>query len=85
MGRRKHFTREGVLDKTIPVFWKHGFAETTVQDLERATGVSKSGLYAEFKDKEDLFIASMQRYLDVLMERETLTKQPWVGTMFKSF
>src|ERR1700683_2952798 len=28
MGRRKLFTREDVLDKAIPVFWKHGLAET---------------------------------------------------------
>src|ERR1700722_13886914 len=36
MGRRKLFTREDVLDKAIPVFWKHGLAETSVQDLEQA-------------------------------------------------
>jgi AcrR family transcriptional regulator len=76
MGRRKLFTREDVLDKAIPVFWKHGLAETSVQDLEQATGVRKSGLYAEFKDKEDLFVASMGQYLEVLMARGTLTKQP---------
>jgi AcrR family transcriptional regulator len=76
MGRRKQFTREDVLDKTIAVFWKHGLAETSVQDLELATGVHKSGLYAEFDDKEDLFVASMRQYLDVLMARGTMTKRP---------
>ena len=76
MGRRKLFTREDVLNKTIPVFWKHGLAETSVQDLEQATGVRKSGLYAEFKDKEDLFVASMRQYFDVLTARGALTKQP---------
>ena len=64
MGRRKLFTREDVLDKAIPVFWKHGLAETSVQDLEQATGVRKSGLYTEFKDKEDLFVESLRRYFD---------------------
>jgi len=62
MGRPKQFNREGVLDRAIPVFWKHGFANTTVQHLEEATGVNKSGLYSEFKDKEDLFLASLERY-----------------------
>ena len=61
MGRRKLFTREDVLDKAIPVFWKHGLAETSVQDLEEATGVRKSGLYTEFKDKEDLFVESLRQ------------------------
>jgi len=76
MGRRRQFTREDVLDKTIPVFWKHGLAETSVQDLELATGVNKSGLYAEFEDKDDLFVASMRQYLDALMARGTLTTAP---------
>jgi AcrR family transcriptional regulator len=76
MGRRRLFTREDVLNKAIPVFWKHGLAETSVQDLEQATGVRKSGLYAEFKDKEDLFVASMRQYFDVLVARGTLTKEP---------
>jgi len=85
MGRRKLFTREDVLDKAIPIFWEHGLAETSVQDLERATGVRKSGLYTEFKDKEDLFVESLRRYFDVLMERGYLTKQPLGWTNVESF
>jgi TetR/AcrR family transcriptional regulator, copper-responsive repressor len=85
MGRRKLFTREDVLDKAISVFWKHGFAETSLQDLERATGVRKSGLYTEFKDKEDLFVESMRRYFEVLMARGHLTKQPLGWTNVESF
>jgi hypothetical protein len=27
----------------MPVFWKRGFSDTSLQDLERATGVDKSG------------------------------------------
>ena len=50
MGRPKGFSREEVLEKAMPVFWRHGFADTTVQELERATGVNKSGLYTEFRD-----------------------------------
>ena len=54
MGRPKGFSREEVLEKAMPVFWKHGFADTSLQELEQATGVNKSGLYSEFRDKEDL-------------------------------
>jgi AcrR family transcriptional regulator len=75
MGRPKQFNREGVLDRAIPVFWKQGFANTTVQDLEEATGVNKSGLYSEFKDKEDLFLASLERYAQT-RGAEILTAQP---------
>src|SRR5258708_12638881 len=75
MGRPKQFNREGVLDRAIPVFWKHGFANTTLQHLEQATGVNKSGLYSEFKDKEDLFLASLERYAQT-RGAEILTAHP---------
>ena len=76
MGRSKNFSREDVLEKAIPVFWRRGFADTSLQDLERATGVNKSGLYAEFRDKEDIFVASLRHYLDSQEKRGLLTKEP---------
>ncbi len=76
MGRRKKFNRDDVLNRTIPVFWKHGLAETTVQDLEEATRVNKSGLYAEFQNKEDLFTESLRRYFEELQQTGTLTAKP---------
>jgi AcrR family transcriptional regulator len=77
MGRPKKFNREGVLDRAIPVFWKQGFANTTVQDLEQATGVNKSGLYTEFKDKEDLFLASLEHYASEELKRRPSEWMPW--------
>src|ERR1700677_1578177 len=76
MGRPKNFSREEVLEKAMPVFWKHGFADTTLQELERATGVNKSGLYTEFRDKEDLFVACLRHYLESQGKRGLLTKEP---------
>jgi TetR/AcrR family transcriptional regulator, copper-responsive repressor len=76
MGRPKGFSREEVLEKAMPVFWKHGFADTSLQDLERATGVNKSGLYKEFRDKEDLFVACLRHYLESQGKRGLLTKEP---------
>jgi TetR/AcrR family transcriptional regulator, copper-responsive repressor len=76
MGRPKNFRREEVLEKAIPVFWKRGFSDTSVQDLERATGVNKSGLYSEFRDKEDLFVESLRYYLATQEKRGLLTEEP---------
>ena len=76
MGRPKNFSREEVLEKAMPVFWKHGFADTSLQELERATGVNKSGLYTEFRDKEDLFVACLRHYLESQEKRGLLTKEP---------
>jgi AcrR family transcriptional regulator len=76
MGRPKNFSREQVLEKAMPVFWKHGFADTSLQNLEQATGVNKSGLYAEFRDKDDLFVACLRHYLESQEKRGFLTREP---------
>jgi len=76
MGRPKNFTRDAVLEKALPVFWRRGFADTSLQELEKTTGVNKSGLYAEFKDKEDLFVQSLRYYLERLEKQALLTAEP---------
>src|SRR5277367_5698236 len=85
MGRPKGFNREEVLEKAMPVFWKHGFADTSLQDLERATGVNKSGLYTEFRDKEDLFVACLRHYLESQEKRGFLTREPLGWKNVESF
>ncbi len=76
MGRPKNFNREGVLEKALPVFWRRGFADASLHELEVATGVNKSGLYAEFEDKEDLFVQSLRYYLENVEKRGLLTTEP---------
>ena len=60
MGRPKNFSREEVLEKAMPVFWAHGFSDTSLQDL----------------DKEDLFVACLRHYLESQEKRGLLTKEP---------
>jgi AcrR family transcriptional regulator len=76
MGRPKGFTREDVLTKAITLFWEKGLSDTTLQDLERVTGVNKSGLYAEFKNKDDIFLESLRYYLDTRGGDDILSMEP---------
>ena len=76
MGRPKKFSRKGVLEKALPVFWRRGFADASLHELEQATGVNKSGLYSEFEDKEDLFTQSLRYYLESLEKKGLLTAEP---------
>jgi TetR/AcrR family transcriptional regulator, copper-responsive repressor len=76
MGRSKKVSRDEVLEKAMSVFWKHGFSDTSLQDLEQATRMNKSGLYTEFRDKEDLFVACLRRYLESQDKRGLLTREP---------
>ena len=76
MGRPRKFSREGVLQKALPVFWKYGFDHTTLPELELATGVNKSGLYSEFESKEELFVACLRYYLETRTGGAILTTKP---------
>ena len=76
MGRPKNFNRTEVLEKAMPLFWKRGFADTGLQDLEKATGVNKSGLYTEFKNKEDIFLESLRHYSLTRKGRGLLSELP---------
>lgn len=85
MGRPKKYDRDDVLKKSLQVFWQRGFADTGLQDLEKATGVNKSGLYAEFKDKEDIFLSSLRYYYASRGGGEILNKEPLGWNNIESF
>lgn len=87
MGRPKKYERDAVLKEAMQLFWRRGFAGTGLQDLEKVTGVNKSGLYAEFKGKEDIFLESL-RYYYANRGDEILMRKPlgWhnIENFFKS-
>src|SRR5258708_14361440 len=76
IGRPKQFSRAEVMEKSIPLFWEHGFADTSLADLEAATGVNRSGLYTEFRDKEDLFLASLGHCIETSGLTNMLATKP---------
>lgn len=85
MGRKKQFSRAGVVEAAIPLFWERGFSGASLQDLEQATGVNRSGLYAEFRGKEDLFVASLEHYLSQRLAGNGLAAQPPGGRNIEHF
>src|SRR5882762_2776634 len=85
IGRPKQFSRAEVMQKSIPVFWWQGFANTSLADLEAATGVNRSGLYTEFRDKEDLFLASLGHYIATSGLTEGLATEPFGWTNVEKY
>lgn len=63
MGRPRAFTEHVVLNQAMQVFWSHGYAGTSIQNLVDATGVNRASLYATFGDKEQLFLAALDHYV----------------------
>jgi AcrR family transcriptional regulator len=76
MGRPKIYDRDELLNATIQLFWEKGLAETTLADIEKCTGVNKSSIYSEFADKEDIFTASIEHYIQNNGVYELLSRSP---------
>jgi len=62
MPRRREFDEDEALEKAMHLFWKKGYADTSVRDLVAHTGVAHAGLYKAFGDKEHLFEAAVRKY-----------------------
>jgi TetR/AcrR family transcriptional repressor of nem operon len=66
MARPCAYDRDDLLRCATALFWERGFAGTSVDDVVRASGVSRSSLYAAFPNKGTLFLAALEHYLDTV-------------------
>lgn len=68
MARTKGFDLDEAVDKALEVFWAHGYAGTTPQQLVDALGIGRGSLYNAFTSKHALYERALRRYY----ERETV-------------
>lgn len=54
----------GVLEAALGVFARYGFRKTSMDEVARAAGVSRQGLYQQFANKEDLFRKTLEHSLN---------------------
>src|SRR2546425_12924520 len=64
----KAFEPAEALDRAMELFWRRGYAATPLDQLVRHTGASRYGLYATFGGKRDLFLTSLERYSQTVMD-----------------
>ena len=62
-------TRARILEAAEAVFADKGYHDAIVDDIGRATAISKGGLYFHFPSKEDLFFAVLDRMADRLVAK----------------
>ncbi|MEE2809426.1 MAG: TetR/AcrR family transcriptional regulator [Pseudomonadota bacterium] len=72
-GRRRSFDKSEVLDRLMSVFWEKGYAGTSMSDLTEATGLTKPSLYAAYGNKEAMYCAALDCYLQ-LQARDVYAK-----------
>jgi AcrR family transcriptional regulator len=52
--------RRKLMDAALTVFTRFGFRKASMDEVARAAGISRQGLYLHFATKEDLFRASVE-------------------------
>jgi TetR/AcrR family transcriptional regulator, transcriptional repressor for nem operon len=57
------FEPEAVIASAKDAFWRHGYRQTGISELERCTGLSRSSLYHTFGTKRALFAAAVDVYV----------------------
>lgn len=57
-------TRERLMDIAQDAVMRKGFAATSIDEIIAEAGITKSGFFYHFRDKNDLAKALLQRYLD---------------------
>jgi TetR/AcrR family transcriptional repressor of nem operon len=87
LARPKAYDEAAMLDRVMEVFWARGYDGTSIQDLVGKTGVNRGSLYGAYPDKRALFLASIKRYLDLVVEdnvRRLLAVEP-AGEAIRGF
>lgn len=79
--------REQILDQASHFFIRYGYHGLSMRRIAESVGVSKAALYYHFKDKEELFLAILERNLESIevlidsVERRTEDPQERIGML----
>ncbi|MDO8212036.1 TetR/AcrR family transcriptional regulator [Conexibacter sp. CPCC 206217] len=85
-GRPRSFDSEAALDQAVELFWRQGYAATTVADLTDAMGINPPSLYAAFGSKQQLFERAAQRYAETYRHIvESALAHPDLETVVRAF
>lgn len=83
MPRPRKFDEQAVLTAARAMFWRDGYAATSIQGLTEVTGLGTQSLYGAFSSKHDLFIRILDDYCaDQFAGLEaaiTADPSPWHG------
>lgn len=56
--------QDAILDAAFKAFATYGFRRTSMDDIARGAGMSRTALYLHFRNKEDIFRSLAARYFD---------------------
>ncbi|QCO54758.1 TetR/AcrR family transcriptional regulator [Pseudorhodobacter turbinis] len=62
MARKPNYDRNELIDRARDLFWRRGWAGTSLKDLEATLQLNPGSFYAAFGSKEALFELAMNKY-----------------------
>jgi TetR/AcrR family transcriptional repressor of nem operon len=62
VGRTREFDADQAIDRAMDLFWRRGYAETSLQDLLKELSIGSGSLYMAFGSKEQLYARALERY-----------------------
>ncbi|WP_116140897.1 TetR/AcrR family transcriptional regulator [Trinickia diaoshuihuensis] len=64
-GRPRAYDASDALARARDTFWQGGYSATTLDELGAAMGMNRPSLYGAFGDKHALYLATLERYIEV--------------------
>ncbi|MBM7648587.1 AcrR family transcriptional regulator [Bacillus ectoiniformans] len=58
-----------LIEESMKLFAEKGFATTSIQEIAKVCGISKGAFYLHFKSKEELLLAVLNYYFELLFEK----------------
>ena len=76
MPRKANYDRDALIERARDLFWKRGWAGTSLKDLEAELQMKPGSFYAAFGSKEALFSLALEKYATDGRERlKTLAQE----------
>lgn len=59
--------KDAILHEATRLFSEHGYWDTSINDISRATGVADGTIFYHFRSKEELFLAVLRKFKEDLI------------------
>ncbi|WP_247448209.1 TetR/AcrR family transcriptional regulator [Bradyrhizobium sp. 197] len=78
-----------MINSAMEIFWRHGYAASSIDQLTTAMGLSRSSMYKRFRDKDGLFQEVLSTYAQRVLKRmnavQAGTKREQLESLFYEF
>jgi len=68
-------TKQNIVKASFALFLEKGYRDLTIKEIMEATALSKGAIYHHFKNKEEIYQATLDQYFFALLDPDEMTLQ----------